>query len=130
MPGPPLSGSIVFPKLLLAFPALLLPIHPDDVGASLSELCRISRRVSLLGRESRNLGRIPEAVPAKRTAGPPRQIRPSLIKPSYAPADRQTDSKRQIASKLATAGKALQITFPAIFPQSDVRDRDLLLHLT
>ena len=90
MPGPPLSGSIVFPKLLLAFPALLLPIHPDDVGASLSELCRISRRVSLLGRESRNLGRIPEAVPAKRTAGPlARYDRLSLSLVTPPPTDRQ-----------------------------------------
>ena len=92
--------------------------------------CRVGRsHLSEPRRAQRNLGQEP---PGKRTAAGPLSLArytPTPIKPSYAPADRQKVGLRQIASKLATAGKALQIPFFPAIP-CDERDRDLSLRVT
>ena len=103
---------------------LLLPsIHPGDVGDSLGP--RIAGQV---GHICLNLEGHHETSVRNHLGGEPQcsslaRYTPTPIKPCYAPADRQKVGLRQIASKLATAGKALQIPFFPAIP-CDERDRD------
>lgn len=130
-----LSGSIVFPKLLLAFPALLLLIHPDDVGASR----RIGRRGAWMGRQIKLVGTrkdISKPLPdsagrtcetnRRRPSLPPslhsHQIRPlSLVTPP--PTGQDETNCLQIGDRGESFADHL-----SRFSLSDVRDRDLLLH--
>ena len=111
---------------------LLLPsIHPGDVGDSLGP--RIAGQV---GHICLNLEGHHETSVRNHLGGEPQcsslaRYTPTPIKPGYAPADRQKVGLRQIASKLATAGKALQIPFfPAILRVMKETETDLSLRVT